>query len=278
MRELDGREIRFVAIDKRYMRGPYPAIAPISASMGTYLTGQHINPEDEITFGNLTDSEMLGEVEIKPSVRRAKFPYVINPDNPVYITNLKKYNCKIANGKPAHPKDYAEAHFILLQDVVAENKREVKPGKHYFFLEDKEVDAKFNVAVHDSRYEAEKYIREALSISDHIDFIELLNLKYPYFQENTSGMSPVRLFEVLLKHAHEKPEDIIHMSTEEAKEELFISKLVSNNILKKRVDGFYDGHTFVARTLEEAVLLLHTSEGEALVDKWGTMLAKKESK
>jgi hypothetical protein len=84
------------------------------------------------------------------------------------------------------------------------------------------------------------------------------------------------MFEVLLKTAHSRPQDILYMTKDEARDELFISKLVTHNIIKKRVDGFYDGPQFAARTLEEMVVLLHSAEGEALTKKWGKSLSVKE--
>lgn len=279
MKELDGKEVRFVAVDKRYMRTPYPAIAPHSKSMGTYVTGQHVDPEDETTYGNLTEDEMLGEIEIKPAARKKKFAYVINPDNPVFIIHMQKYNCKVdEKGNPLHPRDYWEAHFILEQNIVANTRRNVKTGKHYFYLEDKDKEAALTVSEFDARYAAEKFIRESLSISDYKDIIELLNLKYPYFQENVKGMSQVRMFETLLKHAHDKPQEIVDISREEAKDELFISKLVARRILKKRVDGIYDGQQLVGRTLDEVILYLHTTEGQSSLEKWGQLLVKAEQK
>ena len=86
------------------------------------------------------------------------------------------------------------------------------------------------------------------------------------------------MFEVLLKAANERPDDILYMKSDVARDELFLSKLVSHNIIKKRVDGFFDGQQFVARTLEEMVVLLHTDKGEALIDRWGKILQEKEAK
>ncbi len=277
MKELDGKTIRFIAVDKRYMRSLYPAIAPHSKEMGTYITGQHINPLDEDSLTNLSDSEMLGEVEIKPNARKIKFPYVINPDNPVYIEHMKKYNCKRSSaGRPMNPRDYAEAHFIMLQDIVSPDKKSVKPGKHYFFLEDKEADAKSSVIERDYKYEAQKFIRETLTVEQHIDIINLMNLKHPYFRENIGTLSAVRMFEVLLRTAEEHPKDIIFMKSKGAKDELFISKLVGKKILSKRVDGFYEGRSFIARTLGELVVVLHSEKGEKLIEKWGLILNEED--
>ena len=88
-KKLDGKIVRFIAIDRKYMTTLYPAIAPESKRMGTFATGQHVDPEIESTLDNLTKEEMTGKTKLSAQ-RKNKWPYIIDPAITVHIEHMKR--------------------------------------------------------------------------------------------------------------------------------------------------------------------------------------------
>ena len=160
MSKLDGKIVRFLAVDRKYRSTPYPAVAPYDTKLNTYITGQHFIAGDKERSDFLTVEEITGEMEIKPAKRKDKFRYVINDEDPIMIVHNKPYDCRLdANGNPVNNKDYWDAHFILAQtDLVAMSKASSN-AKHKFHLDDREAEAKEFVIGADEIYEAEKLIR-----------------------------------------------------------------------------------------------------------------------
>jgi len=277
-RILDGKVVKFIAVDRKYRTEAYPAIAPLSTRLNTYVTGQHIDPDDKSTDGNLTLKEITGEIEIKPESRRKRFPHVINDVDPVLIIHNKGYDCRLDDsGKPVNYKDYAEAYFIIAQtSLVASSKKNATP-RHKFYLEDKEADAAAFVNNSDKAYEAEKLIREKASIEDYKDLITMLNLTVPGFNVSTASLSDTRLKEILIKQAHKDPDSVSVAFTERGKDILFVSKLVGAKILTYKVgSGYYDGEKFIARDLAEMTSFVQNPDNGNDVSKWGKFLKESE--
>jgi hypothetical protein len=272
-KKLDGKRVRFIAIDPKYAKSPYPAIAPESASMGTYVTGQHIDPNDPNTHANLSKGEMLGLEEIKPAARKALWPYVINPENQVMIMHGKWYDCRLNDkGRPLNPKDYAEAYFIIEQDIVAENKDVARKEKHKFFLEDKEAEAKNRIDKADAVYEAEKLIRETLNVSEYKKVIQILNLRTIQFNQPTEGLTETRMKDILISEAHSNPGIILNVMSEDSKMYFYIIDLVNAGIIKKQRDGFYEGKTFLATNLEGMRAYISNKGNVDRREKWNRLL------
>jgi len=274
MRKIEGKVVRFIAVDRKYRSEPYPAVAPLSSSLNTYITGQHIDPSDKSTTGNLTIKEITGEIEIKPESRRKLFPFVINDVDPVLILHNKKYDCTLDDkGKPNNSKDYTEANFIVLQtSIVAQSKSKVQ-SKHKFYLEDKNQDAKEYVINSDKVYEAEKLIREKAAIEDYKDLIMMLNLSVSGFNVDPSPLNDTRLKEILIKQAKKDPESISLAFSEKGKDILFVAKLIKNNIIShKRGNGYYDGEKFIATNVDLFINFISDEANSSLVGKWGSLL------
>lgn len=237
---LDGKKVRFLASDKKYVKVPYPCIAPMSEKMSTYVTGQHIDPDDEKTWDNLTVEEMTGQEDISMK-KRKMFGHIINPDRRVQIFHGKVMDCTLDDkGRPKNAKDYAEAYFILAQKwLVAPDKSSVRPSTHKFYLEDKEADSRKRVQISDRRYQAEKLLREKASIEDYKTIVYMLNMKLPGFYEEPEGMTSTTLMDLLLKQTQENPDQIIYYFSDEAEPFLLGAKLYASGIIEKKHDGYY---------------------------------------
>lgn len=275
---LDGKTVRFIAVDKKYARQPYPAMAPLSDSMNTYVTGQHIIPGDPKTAHNLTIAEMTGVKQLT-TAKGKRFQYVINPNNVIQIFHSKAYDCTLApDGNPMNPKDYWEAQFIYLQDwLIAKTKEAVKPGKHRFYLSDREQEAKARVLKRDIIYEAEKKIRESLSVEDYKIVVYVLNMRIPGFYHEPETMNSTQLKDLLLQQALENPKEIEYFFSDAAQPFLLGARLYGDKIITKRHDGYYYQNQFLAIGNKELARYLSDDNNADIIDKLKQLLKGKKS-
>ena len=277
-KHLDGKKVKFIALDRKYRAEAYPAVAPLDSKTNTYITGQHVDPADESTSGNLTLKEITGEIEIKPDRRRKKFPHVINDVDPVLIIHNKAYDCTMGkDNKPANPKDYAEAYFIIAQTrIVAISKKNSRP-RHKFYLEDKDADAVDFVNNSDNVYEAQKLIREKASIEEYKNLVMMLNLSVSGFNVDYKTLTDTRLKEILLKQADKDPESITVAFTDKGRDILFIAKLIDKKHLTyKPGNGYYEDNKFIANDLLSMIAFIGDSNNGNSVSKWGRLLKESE--
>ena len=275
---LDGKTVRFIAVEKKYARQPYPCIAVKSERMNAYVTGQHIIPGNPETQGNLTTDEMTGKKKLTTQ-KANRFQYVINPDNVIQIFHMRAYDCHLDDkGLPINPTDYFQANFILLQTwVCAPSKDKVKPGKHQFYLSDKEHEARQRVLKADERYEAEKSIREQCAVEDYKIMIYLLNMRIPGFYEEPGSMNDTQLKDVLLQQAEKNPKEIQYFFSDAAQPILLGARLYGEKIITKRHDGYYYEGQFIAIGTKELAQYLSDNGNVDLVDKLKHLLKQKRS-
>lgn len=277
MRKLDGKKVRFLAVDRKYRGEHYPAIAPLDSDINNYVTGQHYDSNNLETEGMLTLKEITGEDEIKPAGRLKKFPYVVNHEDPVFIIHNKQYDCRLKDdGSPINPKDYAEAYFIVAQTrIVARTKKEVT-SQHKFHLQDLDADAIEFVTNTDEIYEAEKLIREGISLEEYKDLIMLLNISVKDFHVDWKPLNSTRMKELLIKQAQKNPASIKFAFTEAGKDFLFMAKLLENKIILRKGDGYYDGEKFIAMDNDRFLNFVADNDNSQMVSKWGRLLKESE--
>jgi len=261
--------VRVISVDPRYRKSPYPAVAVLDERANTYITGQHINPEDPSTIGNLTIKEMIGEVDLSED-KKKKFPYIINPENPVPIIHLKRLNLsRYEDGSYVAPKDKALYDFYQLQRrVVAPSKDKVKKGTHYFYIEDKEQEARQYVTKKDTIFKAQKLVREQTAARSLVDVALFLNYSVPGFNVNVDVLTKLQLEEKILVACEKHPYDVIKSYSKDSKQILYILKLETNKIIQRKEGNFFDGGRFLGATVEEVIRFMDRKENETFVTKW----------
>jgi hypothetical protein len=250
----------------------------LDSELNTYITGQHIDPKDSSSKGNLTLAEIIGDVEIKPEARRRAFSYVISDTTVVPIIHNKVYDCTLdEKGNPVNFKDYTDANFIINQIPLVAISRKAKNTRHKFYMEDKEEEAKEFVIDADSAFEAEKLVREKAAISEYKDLVSILNLTVADFNVSTENMTDTRLKEVLIKQARKEPKTIVNAFSDRGQDALFLANLVKHDILNyKRGNGYYDGEKFVAKSVNAFIDYISDKANDSDVSKWGTLLKNEE--
>ena len=281
MQDVRQKIIRIVAVDKRYIKEPYPAIAVWDSAKNCYLTGQHIDPSVASTRQNLTVDEMTGKRMLSEE-KIKRFPYIINPEETIRIIHMMKLDIsKDELGGPVNPVDYAKFIFIKgYCPFVANAKTSVRPGTDYFYIEDLEAEAEERVKVSDLKYEAEKCVREKTTIRSLKDIALMLNYKIKNFSIPFESMTEVRVKDELLKACDKHYNEVISCYRDDANEEIYIYKLVFNKIIDNKNGAFYDGSFLVGTSVDAVKIFMKSSkeENQRYINKWGKLLLEKEGK
>jgi len=279
MRKLDGKIVRFIAHDRKYRSTPYPAVAPLDTKLNIYVTGQHADPSDPDRTGFLTQEEIIGEIEVAPKARKAKFSPRIDQHTTVLIIHNKPYDCRLDDkGIPVNPKDYWEAQFIIEQTSLVAPTEAKAQSTHKFYLDDKEEAAKLFVSQADEVYAAQKKIHEEANVSEYSELVMALNLSVQGFHVDWRPMNSNRLKEVLLKQAERDPASIVRIFSEQGKDLIFFSQLVEKKILARRPDGYYDGQKFICSDSTEFLRFIAKRDNDSSVSKWGRLLEEMKAK
>lgn len=273
------RKVKLIAIDNRYKENPYPFLCVEDESIGTYLTGQHIDPNDADTYGNLTVDEMTGK-QMLSSEKKKRFPFVINPLNRINFKNLQTFDLtKGKNGEFLNPKDAALVNLLRNYTwFVAPSKEKAKPKKHFFYIHDEIEEAETRVSKADKVYAATRFVREELTKDGLFDTALVLNYKVKSFKFDPNNYTDLVLKDRVLALCETNPESVLQCKSPDHLDEVFILKLVLHNLIKLRGTDFYDGSRFIGKDLNDLKRFLKQEENAMTVSKWNRLLAEKEGR
>lgn len=270
-------KVRIVSVDKRYRLELYPFMPIFNSRLDNYITGQHVDHSDPTTFNYLTKEEIDGTVKLTPE-KRAKFPHLIKHDERVSLLHLREFNIsKHEDGSPVNPKDVAELNFFKLQEIVASSKDKVKPGQHYFYIEDKQAEAKSRVSERSLRYEAEKLFREQSKERSLKETALLLNHYTRSNAINVNTFTEVMIQDAILDACEKNPRDVIKAYAEGSSDDLFYLRLVDKSVIRKEGTSFLDGNTYLGDTIEDIKKFVTTKEGESFLKRWQYQLGVQEN-
>lgn len=269
--------VEIIAIDNRYKDSNYMFRPAADGQLGVVLTGQHKTPQND---DGLTTDQMIGKEKLT-DIQRAKYPYVINPDNPYPLWNRKKYDISTnKDGKPVVAKDYFE--FIMIRDfsygVVAKSKSTVKTGTSRFYIHDVEAEAKQIVSKEDLIYDALKYVREECTIESYNDLATLLNYKISGFNIDTKNMTDVVVRQRLYEACKTHPAEVLSCKEDSANDDLFVLKAATYQILRRSGEDFYDGSKFIGKGLNGVKRFMSSPDNNFYVSKWKTLVEEKEGR
>lgn len=273
------RKVKLIAVDNRYKDTPYPFLCVEDESIGTYLTGQHIDPNDPDTYDNLTVEEMTGKQMLSPE-KKKRFPFVINPLNRINFMNLQTFDLtKDKKGEFVNPKDAALVNLLKNYTwFVAPEKDKAKPKKHFFYIHDEIEEAQSRVSKADKVYQATRFIREELAPEGLFDTALVLNYKVKSFKFDPNNYSDVVLKDRVLSLCETNPEAVLECKSSAHIDEVFILKLVLHNFIKLRGTDFYDGSKFIGKDLNDLKRFIKQEENTMTVSKWNRLLAQKEGR
>jgi len=274
------RTVKLIAVDKRYKESSYPFRPVYSERLGTYKTGQHIDPAIPETSGNLTLDEMTGEVKLSED-KRKRFPYVIKPEVQINFVNGQEFDLtKEKDGTPVNPKDVAL--FNLLREeawFVSPSKDKLIPRKHYFYIKDDLFEAEQRVKKSDMAYRAEKFIREEMTPEGLRDIALVLSYKLKDFNYKAEKFTDIMLKDRLLELCKSKPEKILECKESGTSDDIYVLKLALHGIIKRRGNDFYtDTGSLIGTDLEQVKKYMRMDDNTMTVSKWNRLLADIEGR
>lgn len=270
------QKVRIVAVDKRYMKEPYPFIPIYNERIGTYVTGQHVDPNDPSTKDNLTKEDM--EHPEKISIKKKKrFPYIILPEVRLPLLHLRSFDLTVdETGNYVNQKDATEFNFFKQHtDIIAPSRDQFKVGAHYFYIENLEAEAAARLNKGKMRFEAEKLIREKGSFSKFKDIALVLNHRVKDFRVNVNASETI-LEDKILQACSEYPADVIKCFGEESKMDIFILRAEYQGLITRKGNAFFDGSQYLGDSLDDVKKFIKTEDGSRYERRWAGQLAGAE--
>lgn len=270
------REVRIVSVDKRYRKSSYPAIPYFDPELRTYVTGQHIDPSDPSTKGNLTSDEIKNPEKMSAE-RRLKFPYIIKYDDTINIQHLKKYNLTLdANGEFNNVQDAIYMAFIMHQHIVAKCQSDVRKGRHLFYVEDKEAEAEKKIETRELRFKAESKIY-GMRYNELKDVALMLNYYEKSVNLSIDNLSETQLRNGILDTCEKFPKSVLNCFEKNAEDDLFILKVIDKKGIIRKGTGYYDGNVHVGDDVPAIRAFLKTKDGRHYTARWSKILQGQEA-
>jgi len=275
---------KILAIDPKYVLTPYLYTIPQSASSKRYITGQeHVLSEEK-----MTRKKELSASDLK-ALHMGDNPIIHNPfdffpirHNRTFVLDREVNTADPSDYTYLNPQDAAD--FILFsttaaQDIVAPRKDVFMKGKHFFYIEDRELEAAELVSSLDLQYEAEKFVRSSASMERWKDVILMLNFEQSGYDVDPDVLTETRLKENVLTACHEYPKTVLKLKEKDSDLIMFCLKLMKYKIIE-RLNGteFYAGDTFVGANLEAVKAFVSNTNNASLVTNWGRQIEKQESR
>jgi hypothetical protein len=255
--------VKLVAVSKAGKKHPLMLLAP--EWNNTFITGQHIDPKDPLTTNNLTTDEMLGKVSLSEE-KRKKFPYVINPVEPLQFFDGQKFDTDV-------DKDNAMLGFIKSAGKfkVAKSKSDFSRQKHTHYLENKEEEARIEVQDFDNTFIAAQYIKNS-NEDELCNAAMYLNYIIPGTNIDLKSFTRTRILAEMYKLCQKSPSKVIDAYSPERKEDVYILSLVRHEILQHKENGFYDGFSYIGNNIEAVRDFVKRKDNVHIMDRWGREL------
>lgn len=256
-------KFKFIATEK--IAKKHDVLLLPADAFNTAITGQHIDPRDDKTSGNLTLKQMKGEIPLTAEQRK-KFPYVLHPDKHISIKAGRVFDTDSY-------EDVAIMNLATLQDKIAESKSKLSRQKHYGYFENKEAEAKMMIDKADIEFEAMEKVRKC-NEEEMLKVAMLLDYLIPEFIIDVKQQGLTLIKKEVYQLVKDHPEKVLECFTEDAKEDMHILNLVNRGILTRKESGFYDGSRYLGSNIQAVRDFMGKKESDMAVSRWATQLAQ----
>lgn len=266
------RIIKVMSLDKRYIRSHYKMIAPKRDDINTFLTGQHIDPYDPETNGNLSVEQMIGKEKLTEEQQKKFGKYIINPNDFVPIRSGMVLNITVKeDGTPLNARDYYIWKFLQYQVIVAKDKESYNKVHHRFYFEDKEYEASVRINKRDNMYKAIEKVRSNLSLEKLTNLAIMFNYYIKEFNVNPKKVSKIQLEDMVYEQCEKNPQLVLKCFDAGWEDRLYVLKLADDGIIQRKGDDFYDGAIYIGQGLEGVKIFMNKAENRPTINKWASL-------
>lgn len=281
MEEIVEKYVRINALTPLYGRVPY-TFAAVRKQNGQFLTGQE---------SIITEKQMIGEEPLtKKNIDELQMgdnPYIINPNIVYTLRNGRKFDLsyKEVKGKRIYlnPKDYAEYTFFEIQPEVIKTKKGFQKNKHFFYIEDKEAEARSKVTFQDKQFQANAFVREDTSIKRLKD-IAILVSHISSYNINPDVLTITQLQSRLYDVCNTSPESILACLSDDDnnfnEERLFAIKCIRLKEIRHENGAYYYGvnNTYVGENFNKVLEWIRDPKNSSAVERLGRLVKEEEDK
>jgi hypothetical protein len=240
---------------------------PIVLENDIWYTGQ------DLSYEKMTNPEKVTAED------RAKYPYIINPDNYYKIPNNRIFDMEDAS-------DAAIYKLAIISGKMAKTKDDFNQSVHVGYFEDKAAEA--NSIVEKTTFEF-KALEKAMNLSQNdIDGIILMlnyTTKKEDFNVDPKVASQNEKLAGLYSIAKKEPKIFLNCFEEYnpfVKEDLFIFKLIHNGLIKKSGPDYYESTngikgSYIGSTLNKVKDFINQKGQVSLKDKFAKLLNQIET-
>lgn len=219
-------EVRIIAASKEFQTAPFYFSPKKDEKTKKWITGQNLDFIEE-TKDNKTTHKLI-ETEASK-----KLSLVISPDESYVVKHLKRFNTEV------------ESDMILLNffkthtDILAPSKKDVKPGVHRFYIEDKEEEAKETISKTELEYKAMTEVK-GMSLSEQMDFARALGV------HKVGNLTKIQVEAALYSKCKEDPERVLStFGDPNRKVKAFLRNLVEKNIIRLHAGKYTYGEEII---------------------------------
>ena len=223
--------IRIYGVTRKWKEKPFLSCPSFSVTKQKYITGQ----------------EEMSESELQ------RQPLIINPEEHYPISHGDKLVLKQkSNGDYVIDRDYVLYTYYLTLPVIAKSKSEFNKNIHYYYIDNKEAEAREEVSVGKIRAKAFEYVTKLLTLPDMRDILFYLGENpVNYTQSIAEGM--------ILKRCVDNPNSIVKYFEDETRSKLvFVKKCLMHGLLTRGTNNYiYYGQVICGANEFEASAFLY---------------------
>jgi hypothetical protein len=249
-------QVRIVATSDTYRKAPYYFTPSQDGNSKKWLTGQDINWKV---------SEEDGRKKFVPAteedVKKIKnLPLVIDPNESYMVKDKMVFNLDV-------PADVALLEFLKTQkDIIAHSKSAKVPGRHRYYIENQDEEAKETVSKIDAEFNAITKIR-AMTFEEMQAFARVIGIG------KVGGLSKTQVEAALYERAKLQPAYVMSsLEDPDRKVKAFLKLLIEKNIVRLFNGKYQYGTEILGLNEMAAIDFLKAKENANMVNEFSRLV------
>jgi hypothetical protein len=274
--------VRIFALDALYRRLPYQ-FTVYKDRNGKFVTGQ----QDILTEKQMTGDDTITAKQ-KEALQMGSDPYIIDPNITYALVNGRRFDLSYVEEKGnktyLNPKDWAEYNFFVLQPEVVFSRKENKKHVTFFYVEDQEKEAEYELTMVDLEFDAMQFVKSNTSIRRLKDIALLLNHLIKDCNIDPDVLSITRLQSEIYKQCKEHPSDVLLCKDNDGDlnaEKLFVLKALQLGEIQFSSGSYFYGKNkekYIGDSFESVLSWIRSKDNATSVQRLGKLVSDYDKK